>query len=175
MTAPNLLARNPAGARLSTDTRYRWILWRHWDDTLPALGWIMLNPSTADATTDDPTIRRCIGFAKRDGYGGIRVANLYGLRATDPAELLDADDPIGQPDGTRPGTQYDPWSYLIFACTDVVLAWGAVHRLLRDRADQVAAYDWSHKLCLGATKHGQPRHPLYVKADQPLSPWEATR
>lgn len=181
MGDPTLLARNPSGARISTDGRYRWVLWRTWDDTKPALGWIMLNPSTADHREDDPTIRRCIGFAKRDGYGGIRVANLFGLRATDPRALLDADDPIGR-DTIGAGSlnadgsphYYDPWSHLIFAVSDVVLAWGALDPSLRGRAAEVAADPWPDKFCLGTTKYGHPRHPLYVKGDARLIPWGAT-
>src|SRR3546814_16904510 len=63
-------------------------LWRIWDDTKPQCMFIMLNPSTADADLDDPTIRRCIGFAKSWGYGGLQVCNLFAYRSTEPRELL---------------------------------------------------------------------------------------
>jgi hypothetical protein len=74
-------------AEISEDGKYRYALMRMWDDK-PLMMFCMLNPSTADATKDDPTIRRCIGFAKDRGYGGIYVVNLMAYRATDPAECL---------------------------------------------------------------------------------------
>jgi hypothetical protein len=147
-------------AVLSDCGRYRYLLRREWGGA-PPLGWIMLNPSTADADQDDPTIRRCIGFAHRNGYGGIRVVNLFALRATDPSELLAADNPIGD--------LYDPW-LLLRICTDVVAAWGAVKPALSPRAREVVDMRpvQGRLLCLGTTKHGYPRHPLYLRADQPL-------
>jgi hypothetical protein len=155
------------GAALSGDGHYRWSLWRRWTENAlsvwsrPLLGWIMLNPSTADADVDDPTIRRCIRFAKRDGYGGIMVANLYGLRVTRPVNLWQADDPVGPlNDAAIQALHVD--------CTDVVLAWGSQ----RKAAERVSAVEkvlsgrpvW----CLGTTADGHPRHPLYVPAAQPF-------
>lgn len=82
-------------AVVSPCTRYRYVLERQWRAAAPAMTLVMLNPSTADASKDDPTITRCIGFALREAYGGIRVLNLFALRATDPGELAKAADPIG--------------------------------------------------------------------------------
>ena len=82
-------------AAFSPDRRYRYTLRRQWDDALPYCLFVMLNPSTADATQDDPTIRRCIGFTKAWGFGGLLVGNLFALRSTDPAALYHADDPVG--------------------------------------------------------------------------------
>ena len=84
-------------ARLSDDRRYRYLLVRRWDNTLPDATFVMLNPSTADERDDDPTIRKCIGFAKRWGCGGIKVVNLYAFRATNPRDCFAAADPIGGP------------------------------------------------------------------------------
>lgn len=152
-----------AGAEVSDDGRYRHVLWRTWDPDRPALGWIMLNPSTADGHVDDPTVRRCIGFARRDGFGGIRVVNLFDLRATDPSHLLIANDPVG-PDA-------DPWGHL-GDCPTVVAGWGAVHPHLQWRAADVDRTGDAGRLwCLGTTVHGHPRHPLYLRADTPLKPW----
>src|SRR5688500_18287560 len=84
-------------ATLSACGRYRYHLERRWaTHVLPI---VMLNPSTADAEIDDPTIRRCMGFAKRDGYGGIAVCNLYALRSPSPDDLWRADDPYGPDNG----------------------------------------------------------------------------
>src|SRR5262245_35048856 len=76
-----------AGAEFSDDRVYRWRLWRRWDHG-PMLMVVGLNPSTADEHTDDPTVRRCIGYAKRWGYAGLRMLNVFPYRATDPRELV---------------------------------------------------------------------------------------
>ena len=76
-----------SGAHFSPCERYRYRLWRCWDASKWKLAIIGLNPSTATHEEDDPTIRRCIGFAKRDGYGGLLMLNLFALRSTDPKGL----------------------------------------------------------------------------------------
>jgi hypothetical protein len=118
----------------------------------------MLNPSTATEHDDDPTIRRCIDFAKRWGYGGLEVGNLFALRSTDPAILRYFGDPIGPKND----------EVLIGIChraAFVVAAWG-VHGKLRGRGGQVLRLLGNHKAIhsLGLTEEGQPRHPLYVPA-----------
>lgn len=87
------------GALISECGLYRYRLWRRWGIG-PHATWIMLNPSTADADLDDPTIRRCIGFARAWGFSAIEVVNLFALRATNPRELGRSADPIG-PDNDR--------------------------------------------------------------------------
>lgn len=84
-----------SGANFSRCRRFRYALWREWDATLPAVMLIGLNPSTADANHNDPTIRRCIGFARDWGFGGVRVLNLFAFRATYPDDLKAAADPVG--------------------------------------------------------------------------------
>lgn len=153
-------------AELSECGKYRWWLRRTWKYAQPNtpgngynLGFLMLNPSTADALQDDPTIRRCIGFARREKFSGISVYNLFCLRATDPKELLAAPDPVGP--------QGDTHIHVAKSCHTLVLAWGAGVPKHRDR--QVLAMLAGKPLwCLGKTKAGHPRHPLYVRADQPL-------
>lgn len=159
-----------AGAELSDCGHYRYLLWREWDAARPPLGWIMLNPSTADARQDDPTIRRCVAFAKRDGYGGVRVANLYSLRATHPY-LSRASDPIGGPDGD-PWGWLTPWGPGARVCHDVALAWGNLTNLRKGSRRARSVIDKAPSdvrlLCLGTTKSGQPRHPLYLAGDAPF-------
>lgn len=142
------------GARFSPCGLYRYLLWREWDGTRAVLVWVMLNPSTADAEHDDATIRKVIGFAKAWGYGSILVLNLFAYRSTKPAGLRTVADPIG-PDN-------DAILLTIAAKgVDVVCAWGAN----ADPARALAVRRYFQRIpltCLGTTKDGQPRHPLYV-------------
>jgi hypothetical protein len=124
---------------------------------------IGLNPSTADETLDDPTIRRCIGFARRWGYGRLTVANLFAFRTTDPGALRQAVDPVG-PENDR--------HLLACATADTILAaWGGGGNLYGRGAavcDLLQSPLW---LCLGRTSTGQPRHPLYIRSDRVPEPY----
>jgi hypothetical protein len=156
-------------ASLSECGRYRWSLTRSWHDDLlkPWVGWIMLNPSTADADIDDPTIRRCMGFAHDWGYFGIHVVNLFSFRAADPADLAAAADPIAPPP-VHPRTLEKIILPVFEFCPLVVAAWGS-HDIVKLHAADIAvrALCCRHKVsvaCLASNGDGQPRHPLYVKA-----------
>tara|TARA_B100002049_G_C16085590_1_gene379400 strand:+ start:31404 stop:31889 length:486 start_codon:yes stop_codon:yes gene_type:complete len=145
---------------------YRYLLEREPGDK--PLVFVMLNPSTADAERDDPTIRRCRGFAKELGYTGILVVNLYAFRATKPADLGAAKDPIG----------IDNDAYILKVCRDrdVCCAWGANGELSRAHEVLSAIHSVSGKtFSLGLTKAGMPRHPLYVKGSQMLLPFDLPR
>lgn len=169
MTTPDLqlldvVDDRASGAWISDDGLYRYRLWRTWAEELRPMVFVMLNPSTADATTDDPTIRRCIGFAKREGCGGIQVVNLYALRATKPLHLLDHPDPEGPENSMA-------WAEVLYDGAVPVAAWGA-NALLPGLPESEALTSSSPAwYCLGTTKDGAPRHPLYVPADQPLERW----
>lgn len=146
-------------AIISECGKYRYRLTRVWDKALPIMGWVMLNPSTADASEDDPTIRKCCHYAKRDGFGGIEVVNMFAWRATDPRELKRVSDPYG-----RENTDYIE---SMDVNQRVVVAWGGKPVLVK-------AIDALHNLdcyCLGVNQDGSPRHPLYLPADCPLTPW----
>lgn len=151
-------------AMVSPCGRYRYALNRVWDDAFTRktpFVVIGLNPSTADATTDDPTIRRCVSFAKREDCGRLVMLNLFAWRATNPAELARAEDPVGPEND----------SFLDAELLDkavVVAAWGA-HPFAVKRAAEVADR-FPDLLCFGTTKAGHPKHPLYLRADTPLVP-----
>lgn len=162
----------PSGAEISPCGLYRYRLWRAWGSG-PRMLWIMLNPSTADAEADDPTIRRCRAFAQREGFEGLEVVNLYAWRASDPAELSRAiargEDPVG-PENAR------SIEAALERCTPglVVAAWGAK----RPKGSQAwrlpvleALRRGQQLQCLGTTIRGEPRHPLYVPARQRFEPW----
>lgn len=149
-------------AYVSDDGRYRWTLHRRWGGRSVAV-FVMLNPSTADGTQDDPTIRRCMGFARRWGMGGITVVNLYAYRATKPADLWLADDPVGPLNDYHITTQTEQAEV-------VVAAWGANAK--PERVEKVLALRGMEKLtALDLTKDGHPRHPLYLRADLEPQPW----
>ena len=158
-------------AWFSGDRTYRYLLTRRWDVMRPVMGWIMLNPSTADAFQPDPTITRCMGFARREGCGGIDVCNLFALRATDPRALAGHDDPVG------PGNDDFLADLARLAEGPVVAAWGAYGGASgRDgRVARLFAGVGVPLRCVGTTKAGAPRHPLYVRGDALLSGWPVSR
>lgn len=154
-------------ASISECGRYRYTLTRIWDDQRSSLSVIMLNPSTADADQDDPTIRRCIAFARREGFGGINVLNLFAFRATSPDDMIAAEDPVGPECSDRIDAALRRSAAFGLP---VLAAWGA-HGAYQQRGEAVAnrAADFGARLvCLGTTADGHPRHPLYVRGDQPL-------
>src|SRR5580692_943110 len=146
------------------DGVYRYSLWRRLGESRNRVLFIMLNPSTADGTVDDPTIRRCVTFARRWGYGRLEVCNLFAYRATDPRELCRVVNPVGPlNDATiaRAAKRADK----------VVVAWG-VRGVLMHRAGVVLrVLDSKAVCCLGTTRDGSPRHPLYVRGDSPPVPF----
>lgn len=156
-------------AVLSPCERHRYKLTRTWG-LGPALPFVMLNPSTADAAKDDPTIRRCISFARDRGFDGIIVANLFSFRATSPADMRAELHPNG------PIADVYLHEILCSAAEEdvpVVAAWG-VHGSHLNRDQEVVSYAKAtgcRMVCLGATKLGAPRHPLYVKGSQPFEPF----
>ena len=164
VTAPLPPQPDDAGERtavISDDGLYRYRLGRRWGPG-EIMVWAMLNPSTADANVDDPTIRRCMGFARREGYDGIEVINLYALRATKPTHLLDHPDPEG------PKNKHHWTEVLTDHKVGMVMAgWGA-HAGMGHLPASRAADFWRSAgcwRCVGWTKDGYPRHPLYVKGD----------
>lgn len=165
-------------AVISQCQTYRYTLDRIWDTSRPAALFIMLNPSTATAEVDDPTIIRCRKRAERAGCGSLTVVNLFAYRATNPDALALASDPVGPAN--------DAWITVALANQPslVVAAWGgsavkAGARLAADRVTRVLELINAHDVpvkCLGTTKDGYPRHPLYVPAAQPLidfTSWKA--
>lgn len=144
------------------DGPYRYLLTRliPGEDETKRVVWVMLNPSTADASRDDPTIRRVLGFSRRWGYGAVSVVNLFAFRATDPSELVKIADPVGP-------RNHAVMSNEIAHAWSTVVAWGARGGTARQR------YRFNGKYyCLGVTKGGEPRHPLYVRADTARVLWK---
>lgn len=156
LTAPG------SSAVISACGRYRYRLERRWGPGTSCV-FVMLNPSTADARTDDATIRKCRGFTQRWGHDAFTVINLYAFRARDPKRMLAAADPVG-PENDR---------HIIEAIREparMVLAWGA--NAQRVRVERVIHLLRHHcrlpRQCLGLTKGGEPWHPLMVPYETPL-------
>lgn len=155
-------------AVLSDCKRYRYLLRRTWDHSKPRALIIMLNPSTADAEIDDNTIRSCVRLCKALGFGSFEVVNLFAWRATDPDELI----PVADATGPKNNEHIEA---AIMRCDLAICAWGAwpgaidrgrtVHNILRQRRPAV--------FCLGTTKGGAPKHPLYIKTGTQLETYRA--
>lgn len=142
---------------------YRYALGRGWGDRAERVCWVMLNPSTADATVNDPTIRKCIGYSRQWGFGAMVVVNLFALRATNPRELLKVADPIGPRND-------EVLSIQAATARTVVVAWGTKGILMgRDRKVLDRLPPVRH---LGLTKDGHPKHPLYLRGDLQPTRWD---
>lgn len=154
----SLLTEN--GAMFSEDETYRYLLWRIWNTSRPLLGWVLLNPSTADHELSDNTMDRCNTRAKEWGYGGQITANIFAARSRDPAILYTHSDPVGPLNDAAIGLCARSTQRLI-------CGWGGhgkflgrgvkVLRLLRENSIIPYALDMG--------KNGQPKHPLYLSYD----------
>ena len=143
-------------ANISKDKIYRYTLSRTWDSTKPTVLFIGLNPSIADENIDDPTITRCINFAKDWGYGTLLMANLFAFRSTYPKEIYLIDDPIGK-DNDHYILECVKQSDLIIAC------WGN-NGTYMDR-EKIIKELVPNLYCLQKNKNGTPRHPLRLSRD----------
>ena len=141
-------------AIFSEDKIHRYVLIREWDPNKPPIMMVSLNPSTADEKINDSTIRRCIGFAKRWGFGKLFVTNLFSFRATFPKDLFDCGYPIGD--------KNDYWiKKLSKSVNMVVLAYGN-HGKFRNRHDEILKMI-KNPYCIKISKTGMPMHPLYLE------------
>jgi hypothetical protein len=159
-------------AVISNCGRYRYLLTRQIAPGLRTATFIMLNPSTADATTDDPTIRRCIGFSRQWGCGKLAVLNLFAVRATAPADMKRARDPVGP--------ENKDWFDRTLAHRGegpVICAWGVHGEHLEQDS---AVLGWLDDIgvkprALGITRDGHPKHPLYLSYGAQLIPFAGRR
>lgn len=161
------------GAILSEDRVHRYRLWRMWDPDKPAIAWMMLNPSTADALVDDPTIRSCLRLSKAWGFGRLDVVNVFAFRATDPKALLEASkrgiDVVGE----------DNLEHIQTTCVaaeEVVCGWGSY--VGRPSMKDVLSYlrSWREQgllrtSAIATNKDDSPRHPLYSASNASRRPY----
>jgi hypothetical protein len=138
---------------------YRYTLWREWDTAKPTVVFIMLNPSTADDTTLDPTLRRCLGYSMQWGYGRMEILNLFALRSTNPSKLKTCSDPVGPQNNLQ----------ISWACKRdrlIIAGWGAHGGLYSQdlKIVNIVTRGCGKDLyCLQMTGGGFPGHPLYLK------------
>lgn len=167
MATPATMVR---GAVISDDEKYRYVLTRVWDELLPTLSAVLLNPSKASHLDDDNTADKFVRICTNLGYGGFRFGNLFAWRSTKPEGLLTTVDPVG-PDN-------DDTLRAMAADGPLVAAWGLPSNSRVQRLTKIRAYDvvtsvlpgveWS---CFDVTKDGWPRHPLYLPDASTLRPW----
>src|SRR6266446_181735 len=155
---PGSIVKSETGAAFSGCRRWRYLLWRRWDEARPAANFLMLNPSTADEVKLDPSCTRARVYAERWGFGALIVTNLFGWRATDPEEMKSVRDPVGRGNDAA----------ILRAAREaavVVCAWGN-HGEHRERAAMVLEFLKKNSVelsCLKINKTtGQPAHPLYL-------------
>lgn len=147
-----------SGATFSACNRYRYVLWREWGSG-PWCNFIMLNPSTADAEVNDPTIERCVRRAQTLGCGALYVTNAFALRSTDPKALYAEADPVGPEND-------EAIRRTIGLCSLIICGWGEhCEKVRKGRADQIVAmirHDGREPKALAINSSGAPKHPLYV-------------
>lgn len=162
-------------ATISADGNYRYKLVRSWAgpaEATRAVTFVMFNPSTADGTYDDQTIRKCVKFTATWGYNTLKVVNLFALRSSDPLAIAEFADPVGE--------MNDHYLWSVINCAQetnqpLVAAWGALGsrtalglERVRKVAQIVTGAPWQ---CLGICASGQPKHPLYLRGNTMLEPW----
>jgi hypothetical protein len=159
-----------SSATFSKCERYRYRLDRIWDARLPPIAFGMLNPSTADHERNDPTIERCERRARALGFGSLVVWNLFAYRATRPAALRQQADPIGPENN---GFIEEILAESKSRNGKIVVGWGIHGQYLQRHAEvlQIARTINVSLYCLGVTRDGQPRHPLYVSYQRELTGW----
>lgn len=157
---------------MSDTCPYRYRLTRKFDTGVGIVAFVMLNPSTADDEKNDPTIRRCIGFASRLGCAELRVVNLFAKRSTNPRGL------IGEPPSAPQVGELGAWRWAFSEADFVIAAWGAhggeLGRMVKERAGHVLEVLREHGLqpfALALSQKGHPKHPLYLRADSDLVPY----
>jgi hypothetical protein len=150
------------GAKFSPCKKYRLQLWRLWDDQLPIIMFLMLNPSSADAHNDDPTIRRCVNFTKNWGYGGFYIGNLYPLISSKPKLLLESLSVSHSENKLNLDEMAEK-------CDKIICAWGNFEIVKKLGIPNDFLIDYKNKLYyISKSKNETPKHPLYLKSSLKL-------
>ncbi len=152
-----------SGADFSNDRTHRYRLWRIWDRSKPLALFIGLNPSTADETQPDPTIKSVMRIAKHNGFGGVYMMNCWTFVSTDPKGIKT--NPMAD-------QQNNDWlTITAYRCESVVFAWGAFKIVKENGRDKELIEMFPYAKCLAHLKNGEPKHPLYCKSNTELIPF----
>lgn len=151
------------GAKFSECGKYRYQLWRIWDESKPLVQLIGLNPSTANADNDDSTIRRISSLVAHNGYGGFYMTNLFGWISPSPDDLLSVAD--AQKDNTK--WLFDTTKHV----KNIVFCWGNFKQAVKTANAISSVMACGQPLCFGKNKNGSPKHPLYLKSNTKLIPF----
>lgn len=146
----------PAGAEFSQCGKYRYKLWRIWDESKPKAMCIGLNPSTANVNKNDNTIDTLIRVLRKLGYGGFYMMNLFAWISSKPEDLLTCGDPLGENESKLAEVES--------ICQDVIACWGNFKQA-QERIKEVLPR-YPHAKCFGINKNGTPFHPramIYIK------------
>jgi hypothetical protein len=156
------------GSVMDQERRYRFLLWRFWDER-PRVLFVLLNPSTGNEMTNDPTIVRLCDFSERWGYGGFYLCNLYPQVTPDPKQLL--------PETRNHGANTPAIQMALKLTVLTVCGWGDGIRRIPDGDHRAyAVYDMLESpMCFGLTKSGNPKHPLYLPVDTDLAEFPLCR
>lgn len=159
---PRLPVTTEMGALFSPCEKYRYKLWRIWDKKKEAIMFLMLNPSTASHTMDDPTVAKCTRYAIAWGYGAIYVGNLFAFRTPFPVRLFQQEHPVSDPED--PEANDVSIQDMVYEATTAIGAWGT-GGTYQQRGDKVREKYKDQLYCLAHTQKGEPNHPLYLKKD----------
>jgi hypothetical protein len=162
---------NNCGAEFSECRNYRYALWRIWDETKPLVMFIGLNPSTANETDNDPTIKSVCRIAKHNGYGGVYMMNCFPLVSTNPEALRDYDKEVFSQQQFFLNNQW--LSDVSTRCFDVVFAWGNFKVVSDLKRDAELLKMFPNAKALQVNKNGSPKHPLYCKSETKLIPYKS--
>lgn len=163
MDNKEISAETDFGAEFSNDRKYRFALWRIWDRSKPLVMFIGLNPSTANETDNDPTIKSCGRIAKANGYGGFYMMNCFPFISTDPKALATFE---------RVEHNRQKISEIAKICNDVVFAWGNFKIVKSFGIDHILHMQFPDALCIDQNKNGSPKHPLYCKSSTSFRPFK---
>lgn len=157
---------NNNGAEFSSCGKYRYVLWRIWDDSKPKVMFIGLNPSTANQTTNDPTIRRVCQIARHNGFGGVYMCNCFAFVSPDPRMLIVED----------PGLEnYKTLISVAKGCAGVVFAWGNFKAVTENKMDVMLMNMFPNAKALAINKNGSPKHPLYCRVNTQFIKFNITK
>lgn len=173
MSREELFGINKNGAEFSDCRKYRYALWRIWDESKPLVMFIGLNPSTANEVDNDPTIKSVCRIANNNGYGGIYMMNCFPIISANPNILDIYKKPVwDENEYNKYGTNNLKITEIGYKCKDIVFAWGNFKIVKETYREIEFSKMFPNAVCLHINKNGSPKHPLYCKSDTQFINWK---